>query len=132
MRTGLHFTWKYFSFTSTSHIVHGDTRLQRQSLFDPYGDVITGSDSLQPCKPAYGPTQSVGLQKGGCGMDNVWIIQFFIGYHYFQTGCGAHPASYPGGTRGRCTRGKAVEAEFEAEWHDKLNLPYILCDAGHN
>jgi hypothetical protein len=56
----------------------------------------------------------------------------FIGYHYFQTGCGAYPASYPVGTRGRFTRGKAVEAEFEAEWHDKSNLPYILRDVGHS
>jgi hypothetical protein len=63
-------------------------------------------------------------------MDDVWKVQFFFhGYHNFQTGCGAHPASYPMGTRGSFNRGKTTEAEFEAEWHDKSNFPYIFRDA---
>jgi len=53
---------------------------------------------------------------------------FFRGYHYFQTGCGAHTVFYPRGTRGRFTRGKAAEAEFEAEGHDNSDFPYIFRD----
>ena len=63
-------------------------------------------------------------------MGDVWKVHFFFrGYHYFQTGCEAHPASYPVDTRGSFTRGKAAEAEFEAEGHDKSNFPYIFRDA---
>jgi hypothetical protein len=62
-------------------------------------------------------------------MDDVWEVQFFFhGYHYFQTGWGAHTASYPMGTRRSFTRGKAMEAEFEAEGHHKPNFPYIFRD----
>lgn len=75
---------------------------------------------MWPCKPAYSVSRPIVMRLlYGRYLESP---NFFRGYHYFQTGCGAHPASYPIGTKGSFTQGKEAEAQFEA-------FPYIFRDA---
>jgi hypothetical protein len=47
-------------------------------------------------------------RAGQPGFDSLLWQEFFLLCHRVQTGPGAHPASYPGGTRGSLSAGKAV------------------------